>query len=115
MNTHTILSGQHVFTNTRHAVSLLLRSLSFGMTPLLASPLGFAAVIALFLNPVGRRLLLSGLTLALQLCALFALLHHSPEISLTRLASLLQQFQHVVANLVVESVQLFRGRRVVWF
>lgn len=114
MDTYTILSRQHMFTDARHALPLLLESFSFSVAPLRPGLFTLAAIIALSLYSIGRRLLLSSLTLTLQLCTLFALLHHSPEIALAHLASFLQRFEHMVANLVVQDMQLSSCRRVVW-
>ena len=89
MNAHSILSGQHVLANTRHALLLFLGIFGLCVAPLLSGLLGFCTIIALFLDSVGCLLLLGGLTIALLLCALLALLHDGPEIALACLTPLL--------------------------
>jgi len=114
MDTHAILSGQHMLTNTGHVLLHFLGILGLSMTPLLSDLLGFGAIIALFLDSIGSLLLLGVLAIALLLRALLALLHDGPEIALARLAPLLQRLQNVVPNLVVQCVQFAGSGRVVW-
>ena len=115
MNAHSILSGQHMLTNTRNALLLLLGILRLGVAPLLSDLLGLCTIIALFLDSVGRLLLLGGLAIAFLLRALLALLYDSPEITLTRLTPLLQRLQDIVPDLVVQCVQFAGCGRVVRF
>lgn len=115
MNAHSILSGQHMLTNTWNALLLLLGILRLGVAPLLSDLLGLCTIIALFLDSVGRLLLLGGLAIAFLLRALLALLYDSPEITLTRLTPLLQRLQDIVPDLVVQCVQFAGCGRVVRF
>jgi hypothetical protein len=114
MNAHSILSGQHMLTNTRNALLLLLGILRLGVAPLLSDLLGLCTIVALFLNSIGSLLLLGGLAITFLLRALLALLHDSPKIALAGFTPLLQRLQDIVPDLVVQCVQ-FAGRgRVVW-
>jgi hypothetical protein len=89
VDTHTILSREHMFTNTGHTGLPITTPFNLSMAPLLTCLLGFPrTILPLLLDAICRDLLLGRLALALQLCALFALLHHSPEIALASLASL---------------------------
>jgi hypothetical protein len=89
VDTHTILPREHMFTNTGHTGLPITAPFNLSMTPLLARLLGLSrTILSLLLDAISRDLLLGRLALTLQLCALFALLHDSPEIALASLAPL---------------------------
>jgi hypothetical protein len=89
VDTHTILSREHMFTNTGHTGLPITTAFNLRMAPLLACFLGLSrTILSLLLDAICSDLLLGRLALTLQLCALFALLHDSPEIPLASLAAL---------------------------